>query len=289
MEPEVSIVMPVRNVSGTLDAAIRSVVAQTHQRWELVVLDDGSTDGTVEQLRTWADTDARIRPFVDGRALGISARLNEGVRRSRASIIARMDGDDICYPQRIETQIDYLRAHPDVDVVGAGCMVFTSDGTPRGPRNRAGVHEDLTASPLRGGIPLAHPTWMGRRSWFLRFPYDPRARGCEDWEVLLRGHHSSRYASLPEVLLGYREDRIKLRRSVAARMHEVVVMLRYGVRHRQLPSSVVGSAAELAKAARDTAAVMARREDLVLLRRNEVPSPAQLETWKAMWTEYAGT
>ena len=72
---------------------------------------------------------------------------------------------------------------------------------------------------------------------FLRFPYDPRARCCEDWEVLLRAHTSSRYASLPDVLLGYREDRIKLRRSVEARLHEVIFLLRYGARDRRVLSS----------------------------------------------------
>jgi glycosyltransferase involved in cell wall biosynthesis len=281
--------MPVRNVESTLDAALRSIVAQTFADWELVVIDDGSTDGTVQRLRDWADRDERIRPLIDGRSVGISGRLNEGVLRARADIIARMDGDDICYPHRLETQLDFLRAHPDVDVVGAGAMVFTSDGSPLGPRNRPGGHEELTANPFRNGIPLVHPTWMGRRSWFLRFPYDQRARGCEDWEVLLRGHSSSRYASLPDVLLGYREDRIKLRRSVQARLHEVRVMLHYGVRHGCLLSSVIGSAGELAKVARDTMAVAARRQDLVLLRRNEVPSPSQTATWRAMWAEYAGT
>src|SRR5690348_13582682 len=196
MEPAVSIVMPVRNVQDTVDPAIRSIIAQTWTAWELVVLDDGSTDDTVQRLRAWADLDDRIRPLVDGCSRGISARLNEGVRESRAPVIARMDGDDICYPHRLETQLAFLRENPDVDVVGAGSMVFTSDGTARGPRSRPGGHDELTANALRDGVPLAHPTWMGRRSWFLRFPYDQRARGCEDQEVLLRGHASSRYASL---------------------------------------------------------------------------------------------
>jgi hypothetical protein len=199
-----------------------------------------------------------------------------------------MDGDDICYPRRLETQLAFLRENPDVDVVGAGSMVFMSDGTARGPRSRPGGHEELTANPLLKGIPLAHPTWMGRRSWFLRFPYDSRARGCEDWEVLLRAHTSSRYASLPDVLLGYREDRIKLRRSIDARLHEVIFLLRYGVRHRRLLPSVIGSAAELAKGIRDAVAVLVRRQDLVLVRRNRVPSPTEIATWKAMWTAFGG-
>jgi glycosyltransferase involved in cell wall biosynthesis len=285
VQPAVSIVMPVRNVEGTLDPAVRSIVAQTWQAWELVVLDDGSTDGTVQRLRAWAEMDDRIRPFVDGRSRGIAARLNEGVRHSRAPIIARMDGDDICYPHRLETQLAFLRENAEVDVVGAGLMVFTSDGTPRGPRSRPGGHQELTANALRDGIPVAHPTWMGRRSWFLRFPYDSRARRCEDWEVLLRGHTSSRYASLPDLLLGYREDRIKLRRSVEARLFEVIFLLRYGARNRRLPSSLIGSAGQLARGVRDILAVTARRQDLVLVRRNKVPTPSEIAVWKVLWAE----
>lgn len=285
--PDVSIVMPVRNVDSTLDAAIRSIVAQTCKAWELVVLDDGSTDGTAQRLREWADLDDRIRPHIDGCSLGIAARLNEGVRYSRAPIVARMDGDDVCYPRRLATQLAFLRRHPEVDIVGAASMVFTSDGTPRGPRCTPGGHEKLTANPLRNGVPLAHPTWMGRRSWFARFPYDRRARGCEDWEVLLRGHASSRYACLPDVLLGYREDRIKLRRSIEARLHQSIFLLRYGIRDRRLLQSLIGSAGQLAKAARDTAAVLARRQDLVLVRRNQIPSRSEIVTWKALWAKLA--
>jgi glycosyltransferase involved in cell wall biosynthesis len=286
MQPAVSIVMPVRNVQDTIDPAIRSIVAQTWKAWELIVVDDGSTDTTPELLRAWAGLDDRIRPFVDGCARGISARLNEGVRRSRAPIIARMDGDDICYPHRLSTQLTFLHENPDVDLVGAGSMVFTSDGSPRGPRAWPGEHEVLTANPLLNGIPLAHPTWMGRRSWFLRFPYDPRATGWEDQEVLLRGYTSSRYANLPDVLLGYREDRIKLRRSVATRLSKINTLLRYGAQNRRMVSGLIGSASQLAKGACDALAVAARREDLILARRNQVPSPAEIATWKATWAEF---
>jgi glycosyltransferase involved in cell wall biosynthesis len=288
VEPEVSIVMPVRNVQDSIDPAIRSILAQTWKAWELVVLDDGSTDETVQRLRVWADLDDRIRPFVDGRSLGLPVRLNEGVRYSRAPIVARMDGDDICYPRRLETQLAFLQDNPEIDVVGAGSMVFTSDGALRGPRCRPGGHDELTANRWRNGIPLAHPTWMGRRSWFVRFPYDARARCCEDWEVLLRGHPSSRYASLPDVLLGYREDRIKLRRSVNARLHQVIFLLRYGVRDHRVRASLIGAAGELAKAVRDTAAVVVRRQDLVLVRRNQVATPSEVAAWQAIWSRFAG-
>ena len=287
VEPAVSIVMPVRNAQGTIDAAVRSIVAQTCEAWELVIVDDGSTDSTVQRLQAWAEMDARIRPLVDGRWLGTSARRNEGVRHSRAPIIAQMDGDDICYPHRLETQLAFLRENPAVDVVGAGSMVFKSDGTLRGPRGWPGGHEELTANPMLNGIPLAGPTWMGRRSWFLKFPYDPRARNCEDWELLLRGYTASRYANLPDVLLGYREDRVKLRRSIEARLRGVIFLMRYGFRDGRILSSLVGSAAQLAKGVRDTVAVVARRQDLVLVRRNQVPTASEIATWRLLWSEFA--
>lgn len=105
--------------------------------------------------------------------------------------------------------------------------------------------------------------------------------------MLLRGHTSSRYASLPDVLLGYREDRIKLRRSLTARRHEAAILLRYGMRHRRVASSIVGASAEIAKGARDAVAVLTRRERLVLARRNGTPTAAEVAAWQMIWREYA--
>ncbi|WP_232667185.1 glycosyltransferase family 2 protein [Pseudonocardia sp. TRM90224] len=280
--PAVSVVMPVRNVERSIDATMRSLVGQTLREWELVVVDDGSTDATVARLRAWAAADRRIVVHVDGRNQGISARLNQGVARCRAELVARMDGDDICYPQRLEKQVAYLRAHPDVDLVGAGEMVFSSDGTPRGPRTVEGGHELVTADVLHG-IPLSHPTWLGRRRWFVEHPYDGRRNGCEDQDVLLRAHRTSRYANMPDVLLAYREDGIKLRRSVRTRFVQGGMLVRWGLRNGRFAASLLAAAEHLARGARDALAVATHQERRVLARRVRTPTAAERSVFAELW------
>jgi glycosyltransferase involved in cell wall biosynthesis len=280
--PEVSVVMPVRNAQSTVDAAVRSVVAQTLPDWELIAIDDGSTDHTPDILRGWAARDPRVRVHVDGSGAGLPARLNQGVLLATGALVARMDGDDVMYPQRLAKQVGYLREHPDVDLVGGGAMVFAGAGVPRGARCFDSEHAALTANVLRG-IRLIHPTWTGRRDWFAAHRYEVRARSCEDQELLLRAYPTSRYASLPDLVLGYREDRIKLRRTLQARLHHSGYVLRHGVHHAALPAAVGAVAVQAAAGARDTLAVLTRRPELVLDRRNRPPTPAQIAEWNAVW------
>ncbi|OLT14210.1 hypothetical protein BJF78_19600 [Pseudonocardia sp. CNS-139] len=277
--PAVSVAMPVRNVAATVDLAIRSIAEQTFPDWELVVVDDGSTDATPEILTRWSAADARVRTHVDGASRGISARLNEAVRLARGELVARMDGDDISFPQRLEVQVGYLRAHPDVDLLGAGEMVFASTGELRGFRTAPPDHPAITADVL-GGIPVSHPTWVGRREWFLRNPYDPAATACEDQELLLRAHATSTYANVPDVLLAYREDRIKLRRSLAARAATAAYLLRHGRTGGRLAAGAAAAAGQLARGARDAAAVLLHQEERVMRGRVTPPRPGDEQTWQ---------
>src|SRR5512135_1398022 len=116
-QPLVSIGMPVRNNEATLALAIRSILEQTYTNWELLLIDDGSSDGTLRVMRGF--TDERIRIFSDGLSLGLPDRLNQAIDASRGEYFARMDGDDVSYPRRLGRQVDYLRHHPQVDLVGA--------------------------------------------------------------------------------------------------------------------------------------------------------------------------
>lgn len=276
--PEVSVVMPVRNVARTVELAVMSIVDQTVRDWELVVLDDGSTDDTVEVLRTLADRDERIHVHVDGRSRGIAQRLNQGVGLARAPYVARMDGDDLSLPERLELQLDLVHRRPEVDLVGAGEMVFSSDGTLRGRRIGPAEHADIVRAPLYG-IPVSHPTWLGRRDWFLRHGYDTSADACEDQELLLRASAESTYANVQRVVMAYREDRIKLDRSVAARRSTARYLVRYGRRHGRTAPALVAAAGQLLRGARDAAAVWSGREELVLRRR---VGPATAED-EAVW------
>src|SRR4051812_39806694 len=130
----VSVVMPVHNALPHLDAAVRSILDQGHRDFEFVIYDDASTDGSTECLREWAAKDRRIRLFEGQHNLGPVGSSSFVVEHSTAPLIARMDADDLCSPDRLERQIELLRDHPEVGLVGTLFNIIDSDGRRiRGP------------------------------------------------------------------------------------------------------------------------------------------------------------
>jgi glycosyltransferase involved in cell wall biosynthesis len=170
--PLVSIAMPVRNCERTVRRAVNSILRQSLSNWELLLLDDGSTDGTLEIARSICDP--RIRLFADGQQMGLVPRLNEAVRLAEGNLLARMDGDDVAFPDRLRRQVEFLDEHPEVDLAGCGVLVFRSGGEVLGKRSVVETHEKICRRPW-AGFPLGHPTWMGRIEWFRLHPYDPAA------------------------------------------------------------------------------------------------------------------
>ena len=128
--------------------AIRSILNQTYTNWELLLMEDGSSDRSLEVTRGFVDP--RISVCADGANKGIVFRLREAVEISRGKYFARMDGDDIAYPQRLERQIGYLEQHPEVDLLGCGMMVFKTDGSALGIRLTPESHEKICRRPWAG-------------------------------------------------------------------------------------------------------------------------------------------
>lgn len=213
--PLVSVLLPCRNGARTLALAMRSVLNQTFDDFELLLLNDGSTDDSVAIARSFGDS--RVRVCGDGVGRGLPWRLNEGVAAASGRYIARMDADDVCFPERFARQVAFLDAHPEVDLVGCRAVVFRDSGEVVGLLPFVPSHAGLCAQPWRN-IPLPHPSWMGRRSWFEAHPYRlPEVRRAEDQELLLRSYPDSHYACLDEVLLGYRQGPFQLQRTLVAR------------------------------------------------------------------------
>ena len=255
--PLVSVVLPVRNGARTLPAALASLRHQTCTDFEVLVLDDGSDDGSAALAR--APGDPRIRVVEDGQRLGLAARLNQGVRLARAGLVARMDADDVCLPRRLELQLAYLGAHPEVDLVGCRAAVFRTDGEVLGLLPFADSHEALCARPWHT-IPLPHPTWMGRRAWFERHPYRvPEVLRAEDQELLVRASPASRYACLPDVLLAYRLGAPDLRKSLVARRSQLLAQVRLLAGRGRWGQVLLALACGALKSGRDIAAALTRR------------------------------
>jgi len=194
--------MPVRDGGSQLKSAVLSVVYQTFRDWEMLVIDDGSTDGAVEQLV--ALQDRRIRVIRHEVSRGLAVRLNEGVAIARGRYVARMDADDIAFPTRFAKQLALLACDESLDLVGVAIATIDDGDALVGIPPCAFEHEAICARPWQG-FHLAHPGWMGRTTWFRANPYRvPAPYACEDQELLLRTYQYSRFGCVPEVLLGYR-------------------------------------------------------------------------------------
>lgn len=199
--PRLSIALPVFNAGVDLRLAIASILNQTFADWELLLLDDGSTDGAIDALDL---KDSRIWLIRDGTNRGLAERLNQAIDLARGTYFARMDADDISHPERFARQIEFLDAHPKVDLLGCRTIVINEVNSISGMLPFARIHDEICARPWRS-IPLAHPSWTGRTSWFRHHRYaDPAPYYCEDQELLLRSHRNSTFAALPDALLAYR-------------------------------------------------------------------------------------
>lgn len=200
----ISVLMPFRDAETTIDAALRSLLRQTHRDLEVLAIDDGSSDASGERVAAFARDDPRVRVLGDGRRRGLSARLNEGIDAASGEFLARMDADDAAHPDRLAAQCAALAADATLDLVGAAVVVVRGDealGVRRFPRE----HASIMASAWRG-VPIAHPCFMGRREWFRRHRYDESFARAQDQELLLRAAPSSRYGNLERPLLAYRES-----------------------------------------------------------------------------------
>lgn len=278
--PLITIALPVRNSAATLAEAIASIQWQTYERWELIIADDGSDDDSAAIAEKAAKVDNRIQTLRADASEGIARRMNEIIDQASGELIARMDGDDVSYPLRLETQVRYLTEHSRVDVLGSAMLVFKSDGTALGVRRGPTGHETICRHP-GWGFRMFQPTLVARASWLRRHRY--RLKGCEDQELLLRAYRESCYANLPEVLIGYRQDRVPLRKNSRNRIRFAHVaggaMIAEG-RTRAAASAVVK---QLTLGIGDAAAVALGAENSLLRQRARRATDEESSEWNAVW------
>lgn len=195
--------MPVRNGARHLSEAIESILTQTLSDFEFVIVDDGSTDETPVLLEQYARQDARIVTHRTGPG-GVVAALNRGCRLARGRFIARMDADDVAFPERLERQLAYLTQRPHMALLGTGFTEIADNGTVLGTTAYPSSPEAVAARlPVKNCI--AHPTVVFARAVFeATGGYRSALRHCEDYDLWLRiaDHHP--IANLEEPLLAYR-------------------------------------------------------------------------------------
>ena len=184
----VSIGLPFYNAENFLADAIRSVFAQTVQDWELILVDDGSTDSSLSIAM--AVQDPRVRVISDGRNLKLAARLNQIVDLAMADIVCRMDADDLMSPDRLERQLEILDSNPSIDLVSTGLVSLDSEDQVIGFRSHYST--TVTRSDLlrKRGAGIVHASVLGRTAWFRRNRYNANVPIAQDYDLWLRASAS---------------------------------------------------------------------------------------------------
>ena len=206
--PLVSVLLPVYNGSKYLLEAIQSVLSQTYKHFELIVVDDGSTDSSLEILSEIAKRDERVRVLTSSENCGIVSALNRALSVAKGTFIMRMDSDDICTPQRLEWQVQYLMTHPDISVLGGYVEMFSSSDSSstkivRHPTNPALLHFSMFLY-----CTIVHPSVLMRISVLRKFNgYRSSHNHVEDYDLWLRMLQSPsiRMTNLPRVVLRLRK------------------------------------------------------------------------------------
>jgi glycosyltransferase involved in cell wall biosynthesis len=208
--PRISILMPVRNEAAYLPAALNSLARQTLCSWELVVVDDGSSDETPDILAAAARIDSRIR-VISRESGGLVAALNSGLAACRAPLLGRMDGDDICHPRRLELQAAFLDAHPETGLLACTFRHFPRSTLKQGMlayetwQNTLTDH-DLIMRDRFIESPFVHPSIMARRELVENVGGYRDCGWAEDYDLWLRmADAGTRFARLPQTLFFWRD------------------------------------------------------------------------------------
>lgn len=206
--PEVSVLMPVYNAAPYLAEAVNSILGQTFRAFELIAVDDGSTDGSLGILRRFAAEDPRVRLVCCPHA-GIVGALNDGLAMARADLLARMDADDVALPERLARQVAYMRAHPECVLLGTALQVMDPDGEPICHLWCRTSHEELAALPFQiREANMFHNAVMMRTAVLREVGgYRKAFEWAEDFDLWLRLAERGRLANLNEALVKYRLHR----------------------------------------------------------------------------------
>lgn len=225
MKPEISVIMSVYNGETYLEEAIESVRSQTFKNWELVVINDCSTDSTAEILAGFASKDERIKVHTNEVNLKLPASLNKAISLSEGKYIARMDADDICLPERFEKQYKFMEENQDIALSSCRFMtvkngVYMSGGA--GGR----CDYDAIRAMLLVANPILHPGVIAKSEVMKKFNYDTTLTCTEDLELWTRMvMENQKIEILPECLLIYRLHDKQITSTTLERQHTEVLKI----------------------------------------------------------------
>jgi glycosyltransferase involved in cell wall biosynthesis len=206
LTPLVTIGIPIYNADKYLEFAIQSVLNQSYQNWELLLMNDGSSDNSLQIAKKFENIDKRIQVFSNGKNLGLPTRLNELSELANGVYYARMDADDIMHPDRIEKQVNYLMRHPEIDLLATSLVSIDNENNIIGVRKGTEKAKFELNDLLKNGGWAAHPTIMGKSLWFKQHFYDEKLTRTEDFDLWMRTIENSHFSKINIIGLYYREE-----------------------------------------------------------------------------------
>lgn len=199
----VSVILPVYNAEKYIYDAISSILNQSFKDFELLIINDGSTDGSLKIIEQFNDD--RITLINNETNLKLINTLNKGIALSKGEYIARMDADDICHIDRLKKQVAFMESNPDYILCGSWANIIDLDGSKKGTIKRIDQHDLLKVNMLFT-TPFIHPTVLLRSNVFTKERYSLDALHCEDLELWMRisEKYGGKFHNIPECLLNYR-------------------------------------------------------------------------------------
>lgn len=203
-KPLISVVMPAYNAQKYLSGAIESILNQTFKKFELIIVNDASTDRTLSIIKSYSGKDPRILIINNAKQLDIAGSLNKGISKASSNIIARMDADDISFPNRLELQYKLINRSKKIAAVGANIVVMDPEEKDIATRTYPETSKELKACLFKYS-PFAHPVVMFRKKIFEEVgKYNPKYSPTEDLDLWFRIGRKHEFRSVPQLLLRYR-------------------------------------------------------------------------------------
>lgn len=204
--PRVTVFMPAFNAERYIGQAIESVLDQSFADFDFVIIDDASIDDTYRVIQRY-EYDPRLRVLRHSTNRGAPSTRNEGLKLISGEYVALMDADDVSAPERLQRQVEYLDAHPDIDVIATRWTLVDEHARPISTKGRPRqlYTPDEIAARMLFACPIHHPTVMARSAVLRRFQYDSSFPASQDHELWSRMVQNHRFAVLPERLMLYRQ------------------------------------------------------------------------------------
>lgn len=219
--------LPFYNNEKTLANAIKSVLAQTYQYWELILVNDGSTDNSYKIAKDFSKSDNRIKLLSDGVNKGLIYRLNQIIDVADGKYIARMDSDDMMMPTKLESQMEVLLKNKLIDVIDTAAYTIDDNDNPTGMRGMTDLSTWNRKKTFKNVL-LFHPTVIAKTSWYRQNKYNQQFVRSEDFELWCRTFEYTVFERIYQPLFLYREGKVNIRNYTASnRTHRKMLRMYY--------------------------------------------------------------